>query len=76
MRASTQQLAREVAVYKGEVLLAEGTLEEVSEELKIKPTTILFYLTPAYERRLAKRKTIDNSRTAIRLDDGEDEFKL
>lgn len=76
MRASTAQLAREVAVYKGDMLLAEGTVDEVAAELKVKPTTILFYLTPAYERKLARRKTLDHSRTAVRLDDGEDEFEL
>lgn len=66
---------REVAVYKGEVLLAEGRIKDVAKELKVRTGTIRFYLTPAYERRLAKRRTLDHSITVVRLDDEED-FQL
>jgi len=66
-------LDREVAVYKGDELLAEGKIRDVAKQLGVNTGTIRFYLTPAYERRLSKRKTLDKSRTAVRLDDDDDE---
>lgn len=66
-------LNREVAVYRGDDMIATGTVREVAAQLKVKPNTIRFYLTPAYERRLAKRKTLDRSITAVRLDDDDEE---
>lgn len=69
---SKQLLNCEVAVYQGDDMLATGTLTEVAAQLKVNPETIYFYLTPSYERRLAKRKTLDRSRTVVRLD-GDDE---
>lgn len=66
-------LDREVAVYQGDELLAEGKIRDVAKRLNVKPGTIRFYLTPAYERRLAKRKSIDKARTAVRLDGDDDD---
>lgn len=70
---SKQLLNCEVAVYKGDDMIATGTLTEVATQLKVNPETVYFYLTPAYQRRLAKRKTLDRSRTAVRLDDDDAE---
>lgn len=71
-KMSKQLLNCEVAVYQGDDMLATGTLTEVAAKLKVNPETIYFYLTPAYERRLAKRKTLDRSRTVVRLDDDDE----
>lgn len=64
---------REVAVYQGDLVIAEGSVRHCAEVLKCTPQTILFYLTKSYQKRLAGRKTIDNSRTVVRLDDDDDE---
>lgn len=71
-KMSKQLLNCEVAVYRGDDMIATGTLTEVAAQLKVNPETIYFYLTPAYQRRLAKRKTLDRSRTAVRLDDDDE----
>lgn len=62
----------EIAIFQGDNMLATGTVRELAKQLNVKPGTIKFYLTPAYQRRLAKRKTLDRSRTAVRLDDDEE----
>lgn len=51
------------AVYKGEDLIASGTLRECAEKLSVKPDTILFYRTPSY-----KRRTTENARRTVKLD--------
>lgn len=72
-KMSKQLLNAEIAVYKGDDVLADGTLAECAAKLKVNPETLYFYMTPAYERRLAKRKTLDRSRTVVRLDGDDDE---
>lgn len=59
---------KEYAVYKGDDLLCMGTVQECAENLGVKTETIRYYLTPAYQRRLAKRKA-RNYRTVICLED-------
>lgn len=61
-----------VAMYKGDDFLFEGTIEECAAHRNVKPETIYYYTTPAYERKLAKRKT-RNPITVIRLDDDLDD---
>lgn len=61
----------EVAVYDADALVAVGKVDEVAEELGVTPKTIRWYLAPTYQRRLAKRKSLNKSRTVVRLDDGE-----
>ncbi len=73
MIVSSENMLRPVVVYKGDTLLAEGTLEECAAKLHVKPTTIMFYTTAAYGRRLAKAKSIDKRRTAYFMD-GDDEL--
>ncbi len=58
----------EVAVYDGDELRMMGTVEEVAEELKVRPETIAFYLTPTYQKRLSSRESQTNSRTVVRVD--------
>lgn len=61
---------RECAIYKGEDLLADGTVDEVAEQLGISRETVLFYGTPAYAKRNAKRGA-KNARELVWLDDDE-----
>jgi hypothetical protein len=62
-------MLKEYAVYKGEELLAIGTIEECAKMLNVKPKTVYFYTTNTYKRRLEMRKNPDNCRIAISLDD-------
>lgn len=60
------------ALYKGEELLADGTIEEIAEKLNVQPETVLFYGTNVYKRRLTGRKNPENCRELVCLDDDED----
>lgn len=61
----------EYALYKGEELLAIGTAKEIAEEMGIKATTIYYYQTPTYKKRLANRKNPSNARVLVRLEKDE-----
>lgn len=63
----------EYAIYKGEELLFIGTLTECAEEREVRIETILFYLTPTYQKRVAKRKNPQNALTVTLLDDRDEE---
>ncbi|ARK26144.1 hypothetical protein SporoP37_02075 [Sporosarcina sp. P37] len=62
---------RECAIYKGEELLADGTVDEVADQLGISRETVIFYGTNTYKNRIAKRGS-EKSRELIWLDDDED----
>lgn len=55
----------EYALYKGEDILAIGTLDEISEKMNVKRDTITFYMSPTYR----KRGTGKNRRVLIKLED-------
>lgn len=61
---------KEYAMYRGEDLLCIGTIREIAEELNVKVETVRFYLTPTYQKRLAKRKNgnPDKQRSLVCLD--------
>ncbi len=59
------------AVYQGDDILVVGSIEECAEYLGVDTRTVRYYTTPAYHRKIAKRKRSKNVRTAIRLDDEE-----
>lgn len=42
---------KEYTLYKGEEILATGTIKEIAEKMKVKETTIHFYNTPCYFKR-------------------------
>lgn len=44
------------ALYKGEELLASGTIVQIAYKMKVKLRTIQFYKTPTYKRRRSKGK--------------------
>jgi hypothetical protein len=48
---------KEYAVYKGEELLAEGTIEELADFFGVKPDTVLWWCTPtSFKRDKGNRK--------------------
>lgn len=55
---------KEYAVYKGDVLLAIGTLKECAEKLNVTESTILFYQFESYQKRVKNPK---NRRITILL---------
>jgi hypothetical protein len=64
----------EYAVYRGEEFMCVGTLKECAESMGVKPDTIRYYLRPAYQNKIAKRKrSSGNVITVIRLDEDDDE---
>lgn len=67
-----KEKAYEYAVYKGDELLAIGTLEECAKQLNVTKEYIYWLTMPTAKRRIAKRKNPEKCKVAIRLDD-EDE---
>jgi hypothetical protein len=63
--------AKTYAVYKGDTLLCMGTKKECARLLNVQPETIKYYTTPAYKKRVEKRKNSRNSRTVISWEDEE-----
>lgn len=49
-------MAKVYALYKGEELLATGTLLQIAYKMNVKLRTIAFYKTPTYKKRRAKGK--------------------
>lgn len=47
---------KEFALYKGEEIIAEGTIQEIADQLQVKVETVKFYNTPAYKKRVARRR--------------------
>lgn len=58
---------REYALYKGENLIGMGTLKELANQKGVQLETIKFYLTPTYQRRLAKRKKVRNALELVEI---------
>ncbi|NLI90180.1 MAG: hypothetical protein GX366_07220 [Epulopiscium sp.] len=61
---------KEYALYKGDNILAMGTIAQIAKELGIKKTTVAYYKTQAYQNRLKRRNAMNgNVRTLICIDD-------
>lgn len=61
---------REYALYKGEDLLAIGTIPEIAKEMGVKKETMTYYKTQAYRNRLKRRNAENgNVRILVPLDD-------
>lgn len=54
----------EYALYKGDELLSIGTVNELAEVLRVKESTIRFYMSHAYAKRTSER----NGRRLVKLD--------
>ena len=61
--------AKEYALYKGETMLAIGTVNEIADEIGVKPETVHFYSSPTYQ----KRGSGKNRKVLVALDESEDE---
>ena len=62
-------MAREYALYKGEDILAIGTIKQIAEKVGVKKETIAYYKTQAYQNKLSRRKAIKgNVRMLVCLD--------
>ena len=57
-------LAKIYALYKGDKLLADGTLLQIAHKMGVKLKTIKFYKTPTY---LKRRKNSKNYRELVEL---------
>ncbi|WP_373757833.1 hypothetical protein [Jeotgalibaca porci] len=60
-------MTSEYGLYKGDDLLIIGTIAEIASQFKVKPATIKFYGSPAYQRRAGKKES--GRRALVRLDD-------
>ena len=67
---------QQYAMYKGENLLAIGTLEELSAIRCVKVESIRFYLTQAYRNKLARRKRNTNAIELVLLEKEDDEDEV
>ncbi len=59
----------EYVVYKGDSFVCVGTIKECAEHMNVLPETVRFYTTPAYQRRLKKRKKARNYITVTKLEE-------
>lgn len=68
MRRKRRKSFGEVAVYKGDDIIATGTIDECAAQLKVAPRTIKFYASPVYQRRLASiKKQFSNAKITVRI---------
>lgn len=67
--ANRGKYTREYALYKGDDLLAIGTLEELAETLGVTPNTIYYYSMSAYQRKGNVKKPTGKRIVAIKLED-------
>ena len=58
---------KEYALYKGDELLAIGTIKEIAKNQGVKERTILFYKMPTYLKRRKKSKK-GNYKVLVKLD--------
>lgn len=63
---------REYALYKGDDFLFTGTLEECAAFKGVKTETIRYWTTPAYQRRIDRRRRSKNATIVIVLDEDEE----
>lgn len=65
-RANLLGLSREkgqYALYKGDELLAQGTVDEIAETLGIEPGQVYYFGTPTYKN----RSSTDRARVLVKL---------
>ena len=61
------------ALYKGEEILADGTIDEIAEKMSLSYKVIGHYKTPTYAHRIARRKNANNCRVLVCLDDDDED---
>lgn len=55
----------DVAVYRGDDIIAQGTIKQVAEQLGVLKSTIYFYTTPTGAERAAKAKNQSKVRRVV-----------
>ncbi|MBG9611697.1 hypothetical protein [Bacillus cereus] len=63
---------KEYVVYKGESFVCLGTIQECAQDMSVLPETIRYYTTPAYQRKIAKRKKARKYVTVSVLEEDEE----
>lgn len=58
---------KEYALYKGEQMVAIGTVKEIAAERGVKPKTIRFYMSGVYQRR--SKSAVNNRLQLVKLED-------
>ncbi|MBD8521509.1 helix-turn-helix transcriptional regulator [Lysinibacillus fusiformis] len=58
---------KEYALYKGDQMVAIGTVKEIAEERGVKPNTIRFYMSGAYQR--CSESEVNNRLQLVKLED-------
>jgi hypothetical protein len=66
---------KEYAVYRGDSFMFIGTAKECSERLGCSVKSFLYYLTPSYKRKVAKRKNAVNYIIVVKFDDCDNEIE-
>lgn len=66
-------MEREYALYKGDELLALGTLQEISEQVGAEMNTLKQYRFPSYQKRYRINKERKRNTRVLVCLDGEDE---
>lgn len=64
---------KEYALYKGDKLIAMGTVHEIAKETGLKENTIYFYGMPVYKRRMKKYNSNCKCLVLLEEDDEEEE---
>ena len=57
----------EIALYRGDELIDNGTIKEIAERIGVRKDTIYWYTTPAGYRRADSRKDQSQAVRAVRI---------
>lgn len=57
------------ALYKGEELLSMGIIFQIAQDLNVQVSTVKYYGSDSYKKKLAKRKRSNNSKKLVNLED-------
>ena len=71
MKRRSHKEIQEYAIYKGEEIICMGTAKEIAKKLNIKPKTVQFLSTPAYLKRVERKRiyNCNNCMIAVKLND-------
>lgn len=57
------------AMYRGDEYICDGTLSELAIKRNVQYSTMKYYLYPAYQKKLAKRKRSKRAIALVEIDD-------
>ena len=64
-RTNVHKMSSLYALYKGDSILAVGTMKEIAEAQHLKMTTLLYLKSPSYQKKLAARKPYKSGRLEL-----------